>query len=111
VELHPPANNGPVCSGCGRSGPCYDRLAARRFELVPLWGMKVFLVYAPRRVECMRCGVRVEEMPWADGKHPVTQVLCLVSGELGEAAVPEGSSGALPQHLARGLPCGRDGGG
>jgi hypothetical protein len=25
----------------------------------------VFLVYAPRRVECTRCGVRVEEMPWA----------------------------------------------
>ena len=35
--------------------------------------MKVFLVYAPRRVECTRCGVRVEEMPWAEGKHPVTR--------------------------------------
>lgn len=48
-------------------------MPARRFEFVPLWGMKVFLVYAPRRVECTRCGVRVEEMPWAEGKHPVTQ--------------------------------------
>jgi transposase len=48
-------------------------LPARRFEFVPFWGMKVFLVYAPRRVECTRCGVRVEEMPWAEGKHPVTQ--------------------------------------
>ena len=73
VELHPRPNGRPVCSGCGQSGPCYDRLPARRFEFVPFWGMKVFLVYAPRRVECTRCGVRVEEMPWAEGKHPVTR--------------------------------------
>ena len=73
VEVHARANSGPVCSGCGRSGPGYDRLAARRFEFVPLWGMKVFLVYAPRRVRCWGCGTRVEEMPWAEGKHPVTR--------------------------------------
>jgi hypothetical protein len=73
VELHPRANSRPVCSDCGQSGPGYDRLPARRFEFVPFWGMKVFLVYAPRRVECTRCGVRVEEMPWAEGKHPVTR--------------------------------------
>ena len=33
----------------------------------------MFLVYAPRRVRCWGCGIRVEEMPWAEGKHPVTQ--------------------------------------
>ncbi len=32
VELHPRANGRPVCSGCGQSGPGYDRLPARRFE-------------------------------------------------------------------------------
>ena len=73
VELHPRANSRPVCSDCGQSGPRYVRLPARRFKFVPFWGMKVFLVYAPRRVECKRCGVRVEEMPWAEGKHPVTR--------------------------------------
>jgi hypothetical protein len=40
VELHPRANGRPVCSGCGQSGPGYDRLPARRFEFVPLWGMR-----------------------------------------------------------------------
>jgi transposase len=70
--VHTRANSGPVCSGCGRSGPGYDRLAARHFEFVPLWGMKVFLVYAAR-VRCWGCGARVEEMPWAEGKHPLTQ--------------------------------------
>jgi hypothetical protein len=37
------------------------------------FGVKVFLVYAPGRVERTRYGIRVEEMPWAEGKHPVTQ--------------------------------------
>jgi transposase len=66
------ANSRPLCSVCGRPGPGYDRLPARRFEFVPLWGIKVFLVYAPRRVNCRHCGVRVERMPWASGKHRLT---------------------------------------
>jgi transposase len=40
--------------------------------LAPLWGLAVFLLYAPRRVDCPSCGVRVEAMPWADGKRPIT---------------------------------------
>jgi len=72
VELHPRANSRGVCSGCGRDRPGYDRLPTRGFEFVPLWGMKVFLVYAPRRVNCPQCGVKVEQMPWAAGKHPLT---------------------------------------
>ncbi len=40
--------------------------------MCPLWGLPVFFVYAPRRVECPRCGVRVEQLPWAEGKHPLT---------------------------------------
>ena len=43
------ANGRPMCSGCGLVRPGYDRLPRRRFEFVPLWGIKVFLVYAPRR--------------------------------------------------------------
>ena len=55
-----------------RPAPGYDRLPVRRFEFVPLWGIKVFLVYAPRRVSCPTCGVRVERLPWARGKHRLT---------------------------------------
>lgn len=73
VEVAERANGRPICSGCGRHGPGYDRLGTRRFEFVPLWGIKVFLVYAPRRVACRSCGVRVEQMPWASGKSPLTQ--------------------------------------
>lgn len=72
VDVAARANGRACCSICGLAGPGYDRLALRRFEFVPLWGMKVFLVYAPRRVECRRCGVRVERLPWAMGKHRLT---------------------------------------
>jgi hypothetical protein len=32
----------------------------------------VFFLYALRRVQCARCGVRVEHVPWAHGKHQLT---------------------------------------
>ena len=73
VEVAERANGQPICSACGRRSPGYDRLPKRRFEFLPLWGIKVFLVYAPRRVACSRCGIRVEQMPWALGKRPLTK--------------------------------------
>jgi hypothetical protein len=73
AEVAERANGKPICSGCGRQRPGYDRLAARRFEFVPLWGIKVFLVYAPPQVEYPTCGVRVEQIPWAIGKRPLTK--------------------------------------
>lgn len=72
VGIEPRANSRGVCSGCEQPRPGYDKLPARRFEFVPLWGMKVFFVYAPRRVDCSSCGVRVERLPWASGKHRLT---------------------------------------
>jgi transposase len=72
VEIEPRANGRPICSGCGKKRPGYDRLPARRFEFVPLWGMAVYLVYAMRRVECPECGVVVEQVPWATGKCHLT---------------------------------------
>jgi len=72
VEVRARANSRARCSGCKRPAPGYDRLPARRFEFVPLWGMAVFFVYAMRRVACTRCGVRVETVPWAQGKHQMT---------------------------------------
>jgi len=64
VEIAPRSNSRPECSVCGQRRPGYDRLPERRFEFIPMWGHKVFFVYAPRRVECPSCGIRVERMPW-----------------------------------------------
>ena len=74
VEVVERANGKPICFECRFPRPGYDRLPKRRFEFVPLWGIKVFLVYAPRRVNCPGCGVGVEYMPWALGKRPLTRV-------------------------------------
>lgn len=73
AELRPRANSQAACSACGCQAAGYDTLPVRRFEFVPLWGIKVYFVYAPRRVDCPRCGVRVERMPWTEGKHHLTQ--------------------------------------
>jgi transposase len=72
VTLRPRRNRRGRCSRCRRPAPGYDTLAPRRFEFVPLWGVLVFFVYALRRVQCPRCGVRVEGVPWAEGKHQLT---------------------------------------
>lgn len=63
----------PSCSGCEQPGPGYDRLAERRFAFIPLWGIMIYFLYALRRVDCPTCGVRVEKVPWAQGKES----LCL----------------------------------
>jgi len=73
VEIRARANSRPRCSECGQPGPGYDTLKPRRFEFVPLWGIQVFFVYAMRRVDCVRCGVRVETVPWAEGKSHLTK--------------------------------------
>lgn len=73
VELHPRANGRPTCSGCGKSRPGYDRAAEpRRFEFVPLWGITVYFLYRMRRVDCPECGVKVERVPWGEGKSSLT---------------------------------------
>ena len=73
VKIQPRRNSRPLCSGCGQAGPGYDRAAEpRRFQFVPLWGMAVIFLYAMRRVHCPRCGVKVERVPWAEGKNQLT---------------------------------------
>jgi transposase len=47
-------------------------LAPRHFTFVPFWGLAVLFVYAMRRVDCQRCGVTVETVPWAAGKTQST---------------------------------------
>jgi transposase len=72
VTIESRANGQPICSGCDQRRPGYDRLPARRFEFVPLWGIAVFFVYALRRVDCPECGVKAERVPWASGKEQLT---------------------------------------
>jgi transposase len=73
VTVVPRANSRPICSGCRRKRPGYDHLPPRRFEFVPVWQIAVFFVYALRRVDCAKCGVTAEEVPWCQGKQTHTR--------------------------------------
>ena len=75
IEIRPRQNSHPICSGCEKKGPGYDTLPVRWFQFVPLWGMAVFFLYGLRRVDCPRCGVKVERVPWAQGKNHMTTTL------------------------------------
>ena len=73
VEIIPRRNGLRICSGCDRVCPGYDTMPEpRRFEFVPLWGITVYFVYQMRRVECPTCGIKVERVPWAEGKSSLT---------------------------------------
>ena len=72
VTIQPRRNSRPFCSVCRKRRPGYDRLPPRRCEFIPFWGILVFFVYAMRRVNCPDCGVKVEWVPWAEGKRTVT---------------------------------------
>jgi len=55
-----------ICSGCGQRGGTYDTQPVRYFDFPPLWGLAVVLAYAMRRINCPRCGVKVEQVPWIE---------------------------------------------
>ena len=85
---------------CHLPVPGYDQLAERRFELIPLWGFLVFLLYSMRRVDCRRCGVvAVEEVPWGDGKRTLTKAYMLFPSPLGAAIVMERDGGGISHIL------------
>lgn len=74
VDVVPRENGRVICSSCQRSAPVYDHQpTARYFEFVPLWGIAVFFCYVMRRVNCRHCGVKVEQLPWAQGKNSLTE--------------------------------------
>lgn len=77
VQLRPRRGSKACCSGCGESASGYDQLPERGFEFIPVWGFAVLLMYRMRRVQCAGCGVRVEQVPWAMGKHTLTRAYML----------------------------------
>ena len=61
-----PAWRKPRCSGCGKIRPGYDHSHDPvRWVHLGIGVIRLIIEYAPRRVECPTCGVRVEMVPWA----------------------------------------------
>jgi transposase len=73
VGVRPRKNSWALCSGCGSMAVKYDQMRSRRFAFVPIWQIPVKLVYRMRRVNCHQCGVKVEKVPWAEGKNQATK--------------------------------------
>lgn len=78
VEIVANKRSRPLCSSCGRKMPGYDTLQERSWRHVPLWGIPVTLLYRPRRGKCASCGIRVERMPWSQGKSTLSLPLIIV---------------------------------
>jgi transposase len=69
-----PRTRRPVCSGCGcRTRRVYDHRRERAWRHLDCAGMETTLVYDLRRLDCPRCGVRAELVPWADAGSRFTR--------------------------------------
>jgi transposase len=55
----------PRCAQCGAPAPGYDRRPQRRWRHLAFGPCAVTLRFAPRRVQCERCGIGGEALPWA----------------------------------------------
>lgn len=54
------------CSGCGCRARKLNDSRVRTWRHLDLAGMELYLRYRLRRVDCVRCGVIVELVPWAE---------------------------------------------
>jgi transposase len=74
VDIEARRNGRARCSVCGGFGAVYDHgREPRVFDFVPLWNIPVWFRYTMRRVQCRRCGVKVEKVPWAEGNEHMTK--------------------------------------
>jgi transposase len=64
-----PTTRVPYCSSCGRRvRSVRDKYENRRWRHLDLAALRVWLRYTIRRVNCPRCGVVVELVPWAENQ-------------------------------------------
>lgn len=64
-----PTTRVPYCSSCERRvRSVHDRYEGRRWRHLDLGALRVWLRYTIRRVDCPRCGVVVELVPWAENQ-------------------------------------------
>jgi transposase len=73
----------PRCGCCGRRvRRTKGRTRRRLWRDLKIRHLALVIAYTPRRVVCPDCGVRVEQVPWANRWSRVTKSLCRVVAEL-----------------------------
>lgn len=73
ISIRERASSRVTCPVCKRRCTVYDHQPERYYDYIPYLGFEVKLLYAPRRAECPKCGIHVEDVPWAEGKSPMTK--------------------------------------
>ena len=63
----------PRCGRCKQRATGYDRARERRWRHLGLGEIRLHLCYAPRRVACPACGIRTEQVPWAEAGSRFTR--------------------------------------
>lgn len=83
-----PATTIPRCGGCGfKVRKVYDhRAGARRWRHLDACGMTLHLEYTMRRLDCRRCGVTTELVPWAAPNSWFTDAFERTVGYLAQAS-------------------------
>ena len=83
AEMETFSSRSPRCGNCGhkvhRTKGCTQRKLWRDLKIRKL---PLVLAYTPRRVVCPDCGVRVEQIPWAQKWSRVTRSLARAAAEL-----------------------------
>lgn len=73
----------PRCGRCGRPvRRTKGRLRRRAWRDLKIRHLPLVLAYTPRRVVCPDCGVRVEQVPWAERWSRVTKTLTRAVADL-----------------------------
>ena len=75
VEIEAHAQRPGLCSICELPAPTYDHLDRRSWRHVAPWRLATTFFCTPRRVSCAVHGVRVESLPWSEGKRPWTRAM------------------------------------
>ena len=82
VDIEAHAQRPGRCSICERPAPTYDHLERRGWRHVAPWHIPTTFFYIPRRVNCSEHGVRVEAMPWNEGKRSWTRAMMIYSSHI-----------------------------
>lgn len=71
-----PTRRSAVCSGCGETKrrALDTKHAARVWRHLDGWGIRTLVMAPLRRVRCRRCGIRVEQVPWARPRSRLTHM-------------------------------------
>lgn len=75
LRLQPRPSQPPVCSGCGQATHLVHDISRRRVRERDLFNYRVWLDVPVRRVRCIDCGIRREQIRWLPGRRGLTQAL------------------------------------